>query len=61
MKIKINDDNGNTIAECELYYSDIGNWSTISKTNIKNIYCDIEQVEFGFQNVIDIDIDNKNE
>lgn len=58
MKIRINDKNGNNIAECELSHHDIGIWYTISKSNIENVYGDIEQGEQGFVDVIDIDVDN---
>ena len=58
MIIRINDKNGNKIAECDLYYQDIGIWYTNNKENILNIYSDIEQGESGFTNVIDIDVDN---
>lgn len=58
MIIRINDKNGNNIAECDLYHHDIGIWNANSKSNISNIYGDIIQTEQGFDDVIDIDIDN---
>ena len=58
MIIRINDKNGNNIAECDLYHHDIGIWNANSKSNILNIYGDIIQTETGFDDVIDIDIDN---
>ena len=58
MIIRINDKNGNNIAECDLYHHDIGIWNVNSKSNISNVYGDIIQTETGFDDVIDIDIDN---
>lgn len=58
MRIRINDKNGNNIAECDLYHQDIGVWYTNHKSNILNIYGDIIQTETGFDDVLDIDIDN---
>ena len=58
MIIRINDKNGNNIAECDLYHHDIGIWNANSKSNISSIYGDIIQTETGFDDVIDIDIDN---
>ena len=58
MIIRINDKNGNNIAECDLYHHDIGIWNANSKSNILNIYGDIIQTETGFDDIIDIDIDN---
>ena len=58
MIIRINDKNGNNIAECNLYHHDIGVWYTNEKKNIKNVFGDIIQKEYGFDDVIDIDIDN---
>lgn len=58
MIIRINDKNGNNIAECDLYHHDIGIWNANSKSNIFSIYGDIIQTETGFDDVIDIDIDN---
>lgn len=58
MIIRINDKNGNNIAECDLYHHDIGIWNVNSKSNIFSIYGDIIQTETGFDDVIDIDIDN---
>lgn len=58
MRIRINDKNGNNIAECDLYHHDIGIWYTNHKSNILNIYGDIIQTETGFDDVLDIDIDN---
>ena len=58
MIIRINDKNGNNIAECDLYHHDIGIWNANSKSNISSIYGDIIQTERGFDDVIDIDIDN---
>ena len=58
MIIRINDKNGNNIAECDLYHHDIGIWNVNSRFNISSIYGDIIQTEKGFDDVIDIDIDN---
>lgn len=58
MIIRINDKNGNNIAECDLSHHDIGIWYTNQKSNISNVYGDIIQTEKGFDDVIDIDIDN---
>lgn len=58
MIIRINDKNGNNIAECDLLHHDIGIWYTNQKSNISNVYGDIIQTEKGFDDVIDIDIDN---
>lgn len=58
MIIRINDKNGNNIAECDLSHHDIGIWYTHQKSNISNVYGDIIQTEKGFDDVIDIDIDN---
>ena len=58
MIIRINDRNGNNIAECDLYHHDIGIWNANSKSNISSIYGDIIQTETGFDDIIDIDIDN---
>ena len=58
MIIRINDKNGNNIAECDLYHHDIGIWNANSKSNISSIYGDIIQTETGFDDIIDIDIDN---
>lgn len=58
MRIRINDKNGNNIAECDLYHHDIGVWYTNHKSNILNIYGDIIQTETGFDDVLDIDVDN---
>lgn len=58
MIIRINDKNGNNIAECDLYHHDIGIWNANSKSNISSIHGDIIQTERGFDDVIDIDIDN---
>lgn len=58
MKIRINNKNGEKIAECDLSHHDIGVWYTNHKSNIVNIYGDIIQTETGFDDVIDIDIDN---
>lgn len=58
MIIRINDKNGNNIAECELIQHDIGIWNTQYKKNIKKIYVDIAQNERGFTDVLDIDIEN---
>lgn len=58
MIIRINDKNGNNIAECDLYHHDIGIWNVNSKSNISSIYGDIIQTETGFDDVIDIDINN---
>ena len=58
MIIRINDKDGNNIAECELTHHDIGIWYTQEKNNIKNIYSDIKQTETGFDDIIDIDIED---
>ena len=58
MIIRINDKNGNNIAECDLHHHDIGIWNANSKSNISSIYGDIIQTERGFDDIIDIDIDN---
>lgn len=58
MIIRINDKNGNNIAECDLYHHDIGIWNANSKSNISSICGDIIQTEKGFDDVIDINIDN---
>ena len=58
MIIRINDKNGNNIAECDLYHHDIRIWYANSKSNISSICGDIIQTEQGFDDVIDIDIDN---
>lgn len=58
MIIRINDKNGDNIAECDLYHHDIGIWDMNSRFNISSIYGDIIQTEKGFDDVIDIDIDN---
>lgn len=58
MIIRINDKNGNNIAECDLYKHDIGVWYTNHKSNILNIYGDIIQTETEFDDILDIDIDN---
>lgn len=58
MIIRINDKNGKNIAECDLQHHDIGIWYTNHKSNILNIYGDIIQTETGFDDVLDIDIDN---
>ena len=52
MRIRINDKNGNNIAECDLHHHDIE-----QKSNISNIYGDIIQTETGFDDIIDIDIE----
>lgn len=41
-----------------LITSYIGIWYTNQKSNISNVYGDIIQTEKGFDDVIDIDIDN---
>lgn len=44
------------IAECELMNDEFGNWLCLKKKNIENIFCDMEQGENGFQDVIEIDL-----
>ena len=58
MIIRINDEKGNNVAECEILQHDIGIWRTADKTNIENIFVDIVQGESGFTDVIDIDVNN---
>lgn len=58
MIIRINDKNGNNIAECDLSHHDIGVWYTNQTSNISNVCGDIIQTERGFDDVIDIDIGN---
>ena len=60
MKIRINDKDGNNIAECELFHHDIGIWFTQNKKNVKKIWGDIEDGRFGFIDVLDIDIEDLN-
>lgn len=58
MIIRINDKNGKNIAECDLQHHDMGVWYTNHKSNILNIDIDIIQTETGFDDILDIDIDN---
>lgn len=58
MKIRVNNKNGEKIAECELWKDEYNNLSLINSSNIKNVYTDVEQGKNGFDDVIDIDIDN---
>ena len=58
MKIRVNNEFGDTIAECTMDRDEYGNWYMIRKTNnIENIFADMEQDdEIGFVDTFDIDI-----
>ena len=57
--IRVNDKNGNKIAECEIKEDGYGNFLLINSDNVKKVYKDVEQTDTqGFVDVIDIDVDN---
>ena len=57
MIIKINDKNGNNIAQCILQQDEYGNWFQKESDNCKHIYVDTEQTKYGFEDALDIDVD----
>ena len=57
MKIRINDKNQTTIAECVMTQDEYGNWLLVSSENIEDIFVDMEQDDkIGFVDTFDIDI-----
>lgn len=58
MIIRINNKNGKNIAKCELWKDEYDNTLLRGSNNVKNVYSDLEQNEYGFEEVIDIDVDN---
>ena len=57
MIIRINNDSGKEIANCEVFWDECDQMRLASKSNIKNIYCETKQGLTGFDDCIDIDID----
>ena len=57
MKIRINNENQETIAECVIRQDEYGNWLLISSENVENVFVDMEQDEnIGFTEILDIDL-----
>ena len=58
MIIKINNKYGEEIAECSLFRDEYNNLLLTHSSNCINVYSDMEQGDYGFEEVIDIDVDN---
>ena len=56
MKIRVNDKNGN-VAECDIWRDEYGNLFLKNSDNCE-VFADYEQGEYGFDDIIDIDIIN---
>lgn len=52
--------NGDNIAKCKLSQDEYGNYGLISKKNIENIFIEEKQINSGFVDCIDIDLDKFN-
>lgn len=58
MIIRINNKYGEEVAECSLFRDEWGNLSLTNSSNCLNVDSDMEQGNYGFDEVIEIDVDN---
>ena len=58
MKIRVNNKDGKNVAECILFRDEYNNLLLTHSSNCLNVYANMEQGDYGFEEVIDIDVDN---
>lgn len=58
MKIRVNNRDGKNVAECILFRDEYNNLLLTHSSNCLNVYADMEQGDYGFEEVIDIDVGN---